>query len=191
MLAPATAHTVTGLPCVGMCYFAAKATNSQGESSRFSGEATKLMGQLALPGLVTDTVITWKESGLIMDISATINISDINKRNPIQSKQGSPERGYVFEVPSGSAPRVLTLENWPAGTSSPTMVRGTTKILPNVTYTVRVTHDGTTARLYLNGVLDGEVVTPPPRENSQIVRDCRYRWSSSYDVSFNGTCQVQ
>lgn len=60
--APATAHTVVGLPDVGMCYFAAKAINSGGESSAFSGEATRVMGSLEIPGVVTDTQITWRES---------------------------------------------------------------------------------------------------------------------------------
>ncbi len=127
----------------------------------------------------------------VLEIVATINISDINQRNPIQSKQAAPERGYVFEVPAGSAPRVLTLENWPSGASSPTMVRGSTVLSEGVDYTVSVVHDGVTARLYVNGLLDGELVTPPPRENSAPVRVCRYRWSSSYDVSFNGICVVQ
>ena len=136
----------------------------------------------------------------ILDITATINISNIDARNPIQSKQEQlpgcanpcyPGRGYVFEIPAGSAPRNLTLENWPTGETSPTMIRGNTTLQENTDYTVRVTHDGETVRLYLNGVLDGEGAALPPNDNGQTVRDCRYRWSASYDKFFNGSCQVQ
>ena len=97
----------------------------------------------------------------------------------------------MFEIPSGSAPRVLTFENWPVGSSSPVMVRANTTLSENNDYTVRLTLDGVTVRLYLNGILDGEAVTPLPRNNNQPVYDCRYRWSSSYDKFFNGECAVQ
>jgi len=60
--APASTHVASGLPDVGSCYFAAKATNSLGVSSIFSNEATRTMGVLELPGTVDDTVITWKEN---------------------------------------------------------------------------------------------------------------------------------
>ena len=60
--APATTHTVLNLPVVGTCYFAAKATNSVGESSDFSNETSKLMAALEVPGLVTDTAVIWQES---------------------------------------------------------------------------------------------------------------------------------
>ena len=60
--APATTHTVIGLPEVGTCYFAAKATNALGVSSVYSGEATRVFSNVALPGAVTDTTIIWQES---------------------------------------------------------------------------------------------------------------------------------
>ena len=74
VLAPASTHIAAGLPDVGTCYFAAKATNSAGRSSAFSNEAMKLMGVLELPGTVDDTAITWKE-GLIMALPATDAVS--------------------------------------------------------------------------------------------------------------------
>ena len=60
--APATSYTVLGLPDVGSCYFAAKAVNSVGISSVYSNEATRYFGSLEVPGTVTDTAITWRES---------------------------------------------------------------------------------------------------------------------------------
>ncbi len=64
-------YIVSGLPDTGTCYFAAKATNSEGRSSVFSNEATKVMGILELPGTVDDTVITWVESAQNLVISNT------------------------------------------------------------------------------------------------------------------------
>jgi len=62
VLAPAVCHTVTGLPDTGTCYFAAKATNSEGVSSVFSNEATKLMAALVIPEPVRDLAVAWSES---------------------------------------------------------------------------------------------------------------------------------
>ena len=69
--APTSSHTVLNLPDTGTCYFAAKATNSVGESSVFSGEVTKLMGLLSLPGVVFDTAVTWQESPPVSDLEIT------------------------------------------------------------------------------------------------------------------------
>jgi len=60
--APATAYTVLGLPDNGVCYFAAKAVNSEGTASVYSNEATRNFGSLEVPGVVTDTAITWQET---------------------------------------------------------------------------------------------------------------------------------
>lgn len=62
ILAPAISHLKLGLPDAGSCYFSAMATNSFGVSSDFSNEAVKLMGLLQLPGVMTDTAVTWAES---------------------------------------------------------------------------------------------------------------------------------
>ena len=65
LLAPASTYTVKGLPDVGTCYFAAKAINAQGVSSRFNTELVKTFGTVELPGPVTDTQIVWRESSVM------------------------------------------------------------------------------------------------------------------------------
>ncbi len=62
ILAPANNDIVSGLPCAGTCYFAAKATNSVGASSVFSNEAPKLMGMLSVPPDSDSINVTWTES---------------------------------------------------------------------------------------------------------------------------------
>ena len=56
-----TTVTVSALP-ESTCYFVATATNLSGETSAYSGEATRDF-TVVLPGAVTDTQIVWQESG--------------------------------------------------------------------------------------------------------------------------------
>ncbi len=88
ILAPASTHIASGLPDIGTCYFAAKATNSAGVSSVFSNESSKLMGALELPGIVDDTTITWAES---QDMPATF----------VGSNSASSSTGTVPSVTHG------------------------------------------------------------------------------------------
>ena len=79
VLAPASSHTVLNLPDVGTCYFAAKATNSSGESSVFSNEATRIFSFIELPGSVNDTEIFWQESiGVPVAIGRTALAADFD-----------------------------------------------------------------------------------------------------------------
>ena len=83
VLTPATSHTVLGLPDTGTCYFAAKATNAQGESSQFSGEVSRDMDQQGIPGPVTDTKITWQESQVMTTpVIETGDIFDSGNNTP-------------------------------------------------------------------------------------------------------------
>ena len=112
--APATAYTVLGLPDNGACYFAAKAVNSEGTASAYSNEATRVFGSLEVPGPVTDTAITWRESVVAAPTVAGTNSSivDSNQTTHTHSLPASISSGdlligqfvtgdVVVTVPSG------------------------------------------------------------------------------------------
>ena len=127
--APATAYTVLGLPDNGACYFAAKAVNSQSIASVYSNEATRVFGSPEVPGPVTDTAITWRESvsvgfahtgsdysssnsngGITVTHELTINDGDlvvafINMNDAVAAtktgSEGAAWNSVVGEVPSG------------------------------------------------------------------------------------------
>ena len=64
-LAPLDTYVVNNLSDTGTCYFAVKATNSEGKTSAFSNEASKPMGFLDIPP-DSDTInVTWQESALM------------------------------------------------------------------------------------------------------------------------------
>ncbi len=179
VLAPATSHTVLGLPNSGTCYFAAKATNSQGESSRFSGEAARFMGQLALPGLVTDTAITWAESTSIYSLPET----DFTGTPIVAGNWSVPGQSLVidFEIAPRSYPqgdeRIISKAISPAEQDhwfmvsmyrsrtlrfrlktkgNTTTLYGNAVIPRNVRTVGRVVYDGSTMSIYVNGQLDAQ-----------------------------------
>jgi hypothetical protein len=78
-----------------MCYFVVTATNSKGQSSGFSNEASKLMGLLELPGTVDDTTITWQESAAVTMLfdatAAKLSLSEASfnwLHTPVSDPQG-------------------------------------------------------------------------------------------------------
>ena len=180
VLAPATSHTVLNLPDVGTCYFAAKATNTSGISSVFSSEATKLMGQLALPGLVTDTVITWAESTSIYSLpetnftgtpviagnwsvpgqSLTINFEitprswPVNDVRIISKATSTAEQEHWFMVSMTGNNHVLRFRLKTAGTTH--TLFGSMSIPLNTKTVGRVTYDGSAMLIYINGQLDAQ-----------------------------------
>ena len=105
VLAPASGHAVINLPEQGTCYFAAKATNSLGESSDFSNETSKLMASLAVPGLVTDIVITWQESQQAVFEFGILNIGELVYTNRSTVFTGIPGRliGLPYIRPADDA----------------------------------------------------------------------------------------
>ncbi len=94
--APATNHTVLNLPDIGTCYFAAKATNSAGESSVFSNESIKVIGTLAIPGLVLDTAVTWQESQAQPLVISNTQPSDYRWAILAEGELTYTDRSYTF-----------------------------------------------------------------------------------------------
>jgi hypothetical protein len=117
-------------------------------------------------------------------IAAVVDIDTVNDRRPIASKQGNGERGLVFLASHYIGGR-LRAEIWPSGAASPTLLNSTTPLGSGV-HAVALTHDGTTARLYVDGVEEANVVVGLPRTNSQPLYIGRYYWSSGYQRFFDG-----
>lgn len=179
VLVPAVTYTVTNLPDVGSCYFAMKATNSQGVSSDFSNERTKLMEVLSLPGLIMDTVISWVTSppqtgiyslaetdftgtpvvagnwsvpgqSLTIDFEVTPRSYPSNEPRIISKATGSATQSHFFMVSVRENKIRFRLKT--NGVTS--TLWGNATIPLNIKTTGQVTYDGSVMSIFVNGQLD-------------------------------------
>ena len=155
------------------------------------------VGCTSCPGLVAglspdggtsgDFIFDWYTGGAFpsgeFTMTAWFNTDHVSDRQPIATKQGGGERGFVWEVSPISGK--LRLEVWP-NPSAFVMVESATLIAPGVTYRTAVTMDGTEAKLYLHGLLETTVAVGVPPVNTQPFDVGRYFWSSGYSRYFAG-----
>jgi len=113
-------------------------------------------------------------------LSAWINVhGDLNDRHVIVNKESQTAgRGFSFAVING----FLNFQN---DGDSGEFVSGSIPILANVDTHVAVTHDGSTVRLYVDGVLDGTINYGLPPQNNAQLEVGRYTWGG-YSRYFNG-----
>ncbi len=118
-------------------------------------------------------------------IAAWIQIDAVVDRQPIASKQGAGERGWMFLVSPFNGGR-LRFESWPIGATSASLVDGVTIVDSGVHHVaVTRTADGTVT-LYLDGVEEASLSVGPPRDNGQPLDVGRYSWNSYYTRYFDG-----
>ena len=177
VLAPASTHVAAGLPDIGTCYFAAKATNSVGRSSVLSNEAVKVMGILELPGAVTDTAITWAETPPQTNIYS-LPETDFTGQHIVAGNWSTPGQSLTidFEITPRSYPGIIIGKAIGHATQDQYLnlqlrsgkairfrlkvdgntetVHGVFQVPLNVKTVGRAVYDGSQMLLYINGALD-------------------------------------
>ena len=120
-------------------------------------------------------------------ITAWIQLDPHNQRHPIVTKQGSettesPQRGFTFEVSSDNK---LFAQIFTTPTSS-AFVQVPQPLVDGVVYEVKLTHDGTVAKIFIDGVERASQTVGLPRQNSLPLNVGRYRWTGQHQWFFNG-----
>lgn len=116
-------------------------------------------------GFVTDAA--WMNTGTIT-LEAIVKLASVNRVQNIMTRQGSSaQQVFQFRVHSTNKPQLII---WTVASGTTALVlTGATTLAQNTRYHLAGTYDGSTLRLYVNGVLDGSLaVTASPLVSKTI-----------------------
>jgi hypothetical protein len=161
---------------IAILFLAAASSQSRGANFALSFDGANdyvTFGVAPAIGSATFTLETWfKRTGPGVSTSTGsggVDAIPLIAKGRAEADQTSQDMNYFLGIRASDSVLVADFEEG-AGGASPGLnhpVAGATRIATNVWYHAAVSYDGATWRLYLNGVLDGQLtVGRPPRSDS-------------------------
>ncbi len=122
-------------------------------------------------------------------VASWVKLDSLNARQPIISRQGDQQRGFLFMVEDNNRP---TLQVWRNGSNS-TDISAADPLTANTWYHLAATYEyiganNSRVRLYVDGelVASSDAVVGPVASNSTDFEVGRYYWSNAYSVAMDG-----